>query len=217
VKLRIGTPRRLLVIAPHPDDETIGAHALMTRMRWRGVAVRVLVVTDGAASHPSSLRWPRPRLVAERRRESRRVLRQIGVAASAITFLDLPDGRAHTRDDAIRRGLTRAIGHHRSTLIVGPANSDDHLDHRTVADCVAALPRLGIRVLAYPVWPAGVRPAGFRAIFLTTGERLAKRRALRSYRTQAGRVTDDPAGFAMSRAQIAAFTRPQETFLELRR
>ncbi len=72
-------------------------------------------------------------------------------------------------------------------------------------------------MLAYPVWPAGLRPVGARALFLTAQERLAKRRAVRSYRTQVGCITDDPAGFAMTRAQIAAFTRPQEMFVERHR
>lgn len=52
---------------------------------------------------------------------------------------------------------------------------------------------------------------------LTAQERLAKRFAIRGYRTQAGRITDDPAGFAMTRAQIAAFSGPVETFAEYRR
>ncbi|MET0375034.1 MAG: PIG-L family deacetylase, partial [Rhizorhabdus sp.] len=121
MKLRLGTPRRLLVVAPHPDDEAIGAHAMMTRLRRRGVAVRVVIVTDGAASHPSSARWPRRRLVAERRRESRRVLRQIGVAADAVTFLDLPDGRLHTRVADARRGLAREIAGRGATLVMAPS------------------------------------------------------------------------------------------------
>lgn len=215
VRLRVGAPRRLLVIAPHPDDEAIGAYMLMTRLRRRGVAVRVVVVTDGAASHPNSLRWPRRRLVAERRRESRRTLRRIGVAAAAVTFLDLPDGRLNTHTAAARRGLSRALGHVGSALIAAPAASDDHPDHRTVAACVAALRRPNLRRLAYPVWPAGLRPAGARCLFLTAQERLAKRHAVRSYRTQAGRIMDDPAGFAMTRRQISAFTRQQEVFVEV--
>jgi LmbE family N-acetylglucosaminyl deacetylase len=217
VKLRPGTPRRLLVVAPHPDDEAIGAHALMTRLRRRGVTVHVVVVTDGAASHPSSARWPHRRLVAERRRESRRVLRQIGVAANAVTFLDLPDGRLHTRAAAARRGLARAIARRGPTLVVSPSLRDDHKDHRTVAACVEALQRPGLRTLAYPVWPAGLTVAGSAALFLTAQERLAKRRAVRSYRTQTGRITDDPAGFAMTRQQIAAFTSAREVFVERRR
>lgn len=215
VRLRVGAPRRLLVIAPHPDDEAIGAYMLMTRLRRRGVAVRVVVVTDGAASHPNSLRWPRRRLVAERRRESRRTLRRIGVAAAAVTFLDLPDGRLNTHTAAARRGLSHALGHVGSALIAAPAASDDHPDHRTVAACVAALRRPNLRRLAYPVWPAGLRPAGARCLFLTAQERLAKRHAVRSYRTQAGRIMDDPAGFAMTRRQISAFTRQQEVFVEV--
>lgn len=217
VELRVGSPRRLVVIAPHPDDEAIGAYTLMARLRRRGVTVRVVVVSDGAASHPNSRIWPRRRLVAERRRESRRAVRRIGVAAGAVTFLNLPDGRLHTRADPARRGLARALGHGGSALIALPAASDDHPDHRIVAACVAALCRPGLRRLAYPVWPAGRRPAGARCLFLTAQERLAKRHAVRSYRTQAGRITDDPAGFAMTRRQIAAFTRPQEIFVEARR
>lgn len=216
VRLRVGVPRRLLVIAPHPDDEAIGAYALMSRLRRRGVSVRVVVVTDGAASHPNSPRWPRRRLVTERRRESRRVLRGIGVAAAAVTFLDLPDGRLHARIVVARRGLARALGHVGPALIAAPAANDDHPDHRTVAACVAALRRPHLRLLAYPVWPAGLRLAGARCLFLTTQERLAKRHAVRSYRTQAGRIMDDPSGFAMTRRQIAAFTRQQEMFVEVR-
>ncbi|MFK3891291.1 PIG-L deacetylase family protein [Sphingomonas sp. NPDC079357] len=210
-------PRRLLVVAPHPDDETIGAHTLMARMRRRGVAVRVVVVTDGAASHPYSVRWPRRRLVAERRRESRRVLRQIGVTASAVTFLDLPDGRLVTQAATARRGLARAVAGRGAALVVAPSHSDDHPDHRVVAACVAMLRQPGLRTLSYPVWPAGQKIAGARHLFLTTQERLAKRRALLTYRTQTGRIADDPQGFAMTRRQIAAFTSAQETFAERRR
>ncbi|MBI0476683.1 PIG-L family deacetylase [Sphingomonas sp. MA1305] len=215
--LRAGTPRRLLVVAPHPDDEAIGAYAMMTRLRRRGVAVQVVVVTDGAASHPSSVRWPHRKLVAERRRECRRVLRRIGVTAAAVTFLDLPDGQLHLCAAAARRGLARAMGNHGPTLLVSPAHDDDHADHRTVAACVEALRRPGVRTLAYPVWPAGCAVTGAGALFLTGQERLAKRYALRSYRTQTGRITDDPNGFTMTRAQIAAFTGPREVFVERRR
>lgn len=217
MRLRVGSPKRLLVVAPHPDDEVIGAYTLIRRLRRRGVAVRVVVVTDGAASHPSSLRWPRGRLVAERRRESRRALHRIGVAAGAVTFLGLPDGSLHTRAAAARRGLSRAIGHVPTTLIAVPFEGDDHPDHRTVAACVAALRRPGLRKIAYPVWPAGQRPNGARILSLTAQERFAKRHAVRGYRTQTGRITDDPHGFAMTRQQIAAFTRPREMFVELHR
>ena len=218
MSLRTGKPRCLLVIAPHADDETIGAFGLMTRLRRRGVGVRVLVVTDGHASHPSSRTWPRARLVRERRMETRRAVGRIGIPAGSIAFMGLPDGRLSEVEQAVRHGIARAIRRMpKPVLVVAPATSDDHADHRATAAAVAAARVAGVRYLAYPVWPAGAKLCGVRGLALSAQERLAKRHAIRSYRTQAGRITDDPQGFAMTRAQIAAFSRPVEPFSERHR
>ena len=218
MSLRLGRPRGVLVIAPHPDDETIGAWGLMARLRGRGAAVRVLVVTDGAASHPGSARWPRARLVRERRRETRRAMRAIGIGAGDVAFLGLPDGASADAAARARRGIGRAAARaSRPLLLVTPVADDDHADHRTAAAAVAATRGAGIRRLAYRVWPAGTHPCAARALTLTAQQRLAKTRAIRGYRTQTGAITDDPAGFALSRAQIAAFSRAAEMFVEVRR
>ncbi|KQM62644.1 hypothetical protein ASE65_17855 [Sphingomonas sp. Leaf16] len=79
---------------------------------------------------------------------------------------------------------------------------------------VAAADRSGVRRLAYPVWPAGVRLHRHFAMPLSGQERLAKCSAIKRYKTQAGRITDDPDGFAMTRAQIAAFSGPYEIFVD---
>ena len=216
--LRFGAARCLVVVAPHADDETIGAYGLMRRARAYGMAVRVVVVTDGSASHPGSLAWPRTRLVRERQRETRRAMRRIGITAGHVTFLGLPDGNLDRIASVVRRRVAKALRRARRPLIVAaPAVTDDHPDHRIVAAAVAGAGAVRGRRLAYPVWPAGTRWQGAHRLTLTGQERLAKRYAIRSYRTQAGRITDDPAGFAMTRAQIAAFSRPAETFVEGRR
>ena len=209
----------MLVVAPHADDETIGAYVLMMRLRRRGVAIRVLVVTDGHASHPASVRWPRRRLVRERQRETRRAVGRIGVPVGCIRFLDLPDGGLGTVSSVATRLIARAMAAApRPLLVVAPAVGDDHPDHRVVAAAVAAGRTPGMRRLSYPVWPAGgALRGGARSLYLTTQERLAKRHAIRSYATQVGRIVDDPSGFAMTRRQIAAFSRPTETFLDHRR
>lgn len=218
MKLRAGAPRCLLVVAPHPDDETIGAHGLMARLGPRGTMLRVLVVTDGRASHPGSRAWPRARLVRERQRETRRAVRRLGVAAGGIRFLGLPDGSLAACADAARRLVAAAVrAAPKPLLVLSPSPTDDHPDHRAAAAAVAAARMAGVRRLAYPVWPAGRRLRSVRSLPLTAQERLAKRRAIRGYRTQTGRITDDPAGFAMTPAQIAAFSRPAETFVELPR
>ncbi|MDJ0275915.1 PIG-L family deacetylase [Sphingomonas sp. 2R-10] len=207
--------RSLLVVAPHPDDETIGAHALMARLRRRGVAVQVVIVSDGAGSHRNSPRWPVQRLVHERQRESRRVLRRIGIGAGEVRFLGLPDGELLAHGPLVRRAIGRQIRRlARPAMVLTPSLQDDHPDHRVVAAAVRR--QGGVRRLTYPVWPAGQRLPGARPIRLSGQERLMKCRAIRNYHTQTGRITDDPSGFAMTARQIAAFSRPQEVFAEAR-
>ncbi len=211
MRAQVGRPRALLVVAPHPDDEAIAAHALIARLARRGTRVAILVVSDGAASHPGSRAWPRARLVRERRRETRLAMRRIGVAAGAIAFLDLPDGRLVDHEAGVSRGIRRAVRALPTPLLaLAPSPGDAHPDHRVVAAAVRSGP--GVRWWRYPIWPAGQRLRGARALPLSAQERLAKRHAIRGYRTQAGRITDDPRGFAMTPHQVAAFSRPRELF-----
>ena len=217
MNLRAGVPRCLLVIAPHSDDETIGAHTLMARFRTRAIAIRVLIVTDGHASHRKSRRWPRTRLVRERQRETRRVLRPIGVTARDIDFLGFPDGGLPMVERDVARAIRATLRRlPKPALVVAPTLRDDHPDHRIVAEATAFARMPGVRRLHYLVWPTGVRPARARTLPLTAQERLAKRRALRGYRTQTGLITDDPLGFTMTAGQMRAFTGPTEIFLESR-
>ena len=51
---RASEGRRCLVIAPHPDDETIACGATITRKRAAGTPVTVLVVADGRYAQPGS-------------------------------------------------------------------------------------------------------------------------------------------------------------------
>ena len=215
-RLRIGTPRVALIVAPHADDETIGAFGLIRLLRLRGTRVVVLLVTDGAASHPNSERWPRKRLVAERLRETRRVLRRSRVPASDIVALGLPDGGLSALTGFQRAPIDRAVRRVRHLdLIVAPSDADAHPDHRVVAGSVR---RRDVRHLRYVVWSDRNRLAAGATRTLPLGPAaLAKRSAVLGYRTQMGAITDDPEGFTISRREFAAFTRAAETYREDRR
>ena len=54
--------RALVVLSPHPDDETLGCGALLHDASSQGVSCHVVCVTDGSRSHPNSIQWPAPRL-----------------------------------------------------------------------------------------------------------------------------------------------------------
>jgi LmbE family N-acetylglucosaminyl deacetylase len=209
--LRLGSPRTAMVIAPHPDDEAIGAAKLIRLLRQRGTQVWVVVVSDGSASHPGSRRWPRAKLVDERRRESRRALRRLGVCAGHIRFLGLPDGALSLPEARCTRAVRREIGRRRALdLLVGPAANDHHPDHRAVASAMDAT--RAARRLAYRIWPAGGRTRT-RALRLSSGAAtVSKRSLIRCYRTQCGAISDDPAGFSIARHELDAFAHPLEWF-----
>ncbi len=100
--LDVGTGEHLVVVAPHPDDETLGAGGLIQRVLERGGAVRVVLVTAGdgyveAVVHETGRPRPRPAdyiAYGERRlREARRALRELGGdAIRAEHLLGFPDG-----------------------------------------------------------------------------------------------------------------------------
>jgi LmbE family N-acetylglucosaminyl deacetylase len=100
--LAVNTGERLIVVAPHPDDETLGAGGLIQRVVERGGTIRVVLVTAGdgyveAVVHETGKPRPRPAeyiAYGERRlREARLALRELGGAAiRAEHLLGFPDG-----------------------------------------------------------------------------------------------------------------------------
>jgi len=92
---------RLLVIAPHPDDEVLGAGGLMQRVKATGGAVRVVYLTDGdgypeGVKEEDHVEAPTARdylgYGKQRRREARAALVRLGLADAFQTFLGFPDG-----------------------------------------------------------------------------------------------------------------------------
>lgn len=99
--LEIGAGERLLVIAPHPDDETLGAGGLVQRVLARGGSARVALVTVGdgyleaVAAETGRARPPASDFIAygERRlREARAAVRELGGDRVRLHVLGFPDG-----------------------------------------------------------------------------------------------------------------------------
>jgi LmbE family N-acetylglucosaminyl deacetylase len=99
--LDVTSDTRLLVVAPHPDDEVLGAAGLMQRVREAGGTVHVVYLTDGDG-YPEGTRvedhveTPTPadyRGYGRRRRhEARLALESLRLGRYAYTFLSFPDG-----------------------------------------------------------------------------------------------------------------------------
>ena len=136
----------LVVIAAHPDDETLGAGGLIAAASDRGIPVRVVVITDGAASHadPGGLD-----LTAVRADELRQAIDVLAPSAG-IVHLGYPDGATREHRPEITADLVRLLATTGPrALVVAPWPGDGHRDHRVVGEIVAELVQ---RVVQYPIW-----------------------------------------------------------------
>lgn len=224
---RILAPGGLVVLAPHPDDESLGCGGLLAAAVAAGRAVAVVFVSDGGASHPHSRRYPRPALRRLREEEALAALATLGLPPGAARFLALPDAAVPDAGPAFGAALdaileaARAVG---AGTLLATWGQDPHCDH-AATDAMAAAAALrmpGLRRLAYPVWGHTLPPetpvpgGGPRGARLDIAAQLpAKRRAIAAHRSQTTRlIDDDPEGFVLDDAMLARFDRPFEIFLE---
>lgn len=194
---------RLMVLAPHPDDESLAAGGLIQRALAYRVPVSVVFATDGE-NNP----WPQRVLErrlwigahqrrawgSRRRGEADAALRVLGAQAVAVHRLGWPDGGVTWKlldDTASMLETFRAlIEAERPTVLVLPDLVDRHPDHSAMHV---------LAELAFQRLPGALRPAclGYllhgrsrpgvprRAVFTLTGaERARKRQAIEAHASQ---------------------------------
>lgn len=219
----------VLVIAPHPDDETIGCGGVMASLCAQGRKVNVIIVTDGSSSTKSSVITPEE-LAAIRRQESLNALKVLGLSQENVYFLSYPDNQIANNMLAISQSIGAHIAQISPDVIFIPHDFDEHPDHRAVANIVEGLQyREGLkaRVLQYPVWyktlswPYGilrclVTPAIYhRCKFLRLGSLLEKKEeALLQYRSQFENLTGEVNWRFFSIASRKRFGDTMELFFE---
>ncbi|WP_375485575.1 PIG-L deacetylase family protein [uncultured Jatrophihabitans sp.] len=145
-----GPGEHVLVLAAHPDDETLGAGGLLARCAQDDVPVTVVVASDGEASHPSS-RTASPAQLARRRRDEVRAAVSVLAPGCEVRFLGLPDGALTEHRDTLIEQVEQLVG--AATLIVSPWAGDRHPDHEACARAAAAIARRrGLPLWQYPIW-----------------------------------------------------------------
>jgi len=174
----------VLVVAPHPDDETIGVGATIAGLVRRAARVRVLFLTDGEASHAAIGGLGERRAV-----EATEALRCLGVPTTQVERLGWADGRLAGDIDGLAAAIAARVT--RGDVVLSTWPGDGHPDH-WAAGLAAQHAAAGCGVAAwwYPVWAWHHEPRD--GALLQRAERVpaapadlvAKRKALTAYRSQ---------------------------------
>jgi LmbE family N-acetylglucosaminyl deacetylase len=126
--------RRILIVAPHMDDEVLGCGGLML-MHEDKTNIHCVYATDGARSPTPLLPWTdsiNPDIKALRRQEARDVMSNIGVPRENVVFLDFPDGKLSRCNRALKFRLIDEISRIEPAVVLAPFRYDLHADHVAV-------------------------------------------------------------------------------------
>ncbi len=224
MNLPLLTPRsRVMLFAPHPDDESLAAGVFLQRAIAAGAAVRVVYATDGERNcwpqrllegkvrlrESDRLRWGR-----RRQAEAMAALRTLGVEPASVEFLSLPDQGVTDLllegcSETLRR-LADIILFWGPTHLLMPSAADTHPDHSGLAVLLGIAlddylpPQHGMTRLQYLVHGASesfAREAD--ELFASPLETKIKQRAIACHVTQV----------ALSRRRFLAYAKRPERFI----
>jgi LmbE family N-acetylglucosaminyl deacetylase/SAM-dependent methyltransferase len=185
---------RFVVLAAHPDDETLGAGGLLALLHSLGADVEVLLCTAGEGSHPGSATMTPEQLGAARIDEFAAAMDVLGLAGR-WRFLGLPDGGLTEGkleiSARLREAIKRRPGNPQQLVIVAPYRADGHTDHDAVGAAAAHVAREGgYALLEYPVWywlwasPEDSTWQSWARLHLSIEQQAAKTAAMEAHSSQ---------------------------------
>ena len=196
---------RVMVIAPHPDDDAIGPGGSIIQHARRGDAVHIVYVTSG--EHGSQVIEP-SELARIREGEGAACARLLG--AQQTTFLRQPDGNVTYSIELVNE-FVRLIRSNQPDVLYLPHPADGHKDHQAATAVVVeaagraqgnSFPELGSTgwvidtILGYEVWTTLARIQYVNDISDVIEDKLA---ALREHKTQLANVDYDDAVRGLNR------------------
>jgi LmbE family N-acetylglucosaminyl deacetylase len=209
--------RRLVVIAPHPDDEILGCAGILAGMQGREAEVLMIAVTDGEGSHPGSLQWTPERLRQARPVESAEALQRLGLDTQALHWqrLGAPDSGVPDEEIRLRTWLSSLL--QPGDRVVTTWRHDGHCDHEATGRATAdAVRQQRACLIEVPVWawhwaqPQDPRIPWARArkLLLDPATLERKRQAISAHVSQVN--ADGPVAAVLSDEVIERLSQPFE-------
>ncbi|HSB98054.1 MAG TPA: PIG-L family deacetylase, partial [Spongiibacteraceae bacterium] len=183
--------RRIVVIAPHPDDEVLGCGGILAAAAERNNPVALIAVTDGEACYPASPNCTAQQLAAIRRAESMEGLRRLGLLPTEIKRLGVPDGEIEKHAGLLAQRLQHLL--RPDDVVITTWRFDGHSDHDTVGQIAAEVADArAATLLEMPIWAWHTPPrmrerlldVKVQHLALTTRWDVRKKYALAAYASQ---------------------------------
>lgn len=199
---------RIVIIAPHPDDEVLGTGRLILAAKRRALDPAFILLTDGGASHPNSYAWPTRQLGQLRKQELRRALGRLGLKQPAIRYMGWRDGCLADDGKALAlRAMLRSLN---ASLVLVTSPADHHPDHKAAFRLAeAACANGNVPLWTYAVWSrasASTRRSIGR-------DRAQQYWAIKAHRSQTSNyIKDDPTGFSFPPALLTKILQTAEQF-----
>jgi LmbE family N-acetylglucosaminyl deacetylase len=196
--------KKVLVLAPHPDDDSFGCGGSIRKMATNGSEVTVAYFCDGSGGIPEVTSvnqiFRNKELAETRKKEAKATVGILGI--SEQVFFGYKDGEL-SKGKAVIKAVSDLIKRVKPDIIFVPSFIDNHPDHRAVNDILINFLDKNVahfEIWAYEVWT----PIYANRIVLINDEKEAKEQSMLAHQSQLDARGYDKAilGLNQYRAQI---------------
>lgn len=188
--------KRVLVLAPHPDDETLGCGGTICNLREKGIEVAVLLITDGSGGGRSE------GMSGIRLQEFKKAVQIL--CCNSNFCMGFQDGSLESSKDALRDALSQFICNYNPDVIFSPYIFDVNMDHFVtsliLSDCIET--HQNVIIAMYEIWTPILYPNCYLNISQVFDKKLA---ASRCYESQEKyyKIIDKAISLNMLRARLS--------------
>lgn len=223
--------QRCLVMIPHPDDESLGCAGLICKLRDQGTEFKLILTTDGSASHPNSIQYPPEKLTAIRTAELIKVIHLLELKDDVLECYNSIDSAMPARSEAgfeaLASRLVADLNSFKPDLILVPYELDPHRDHRATWQLLMAGLERAMQqrplIWEYPIWLYKNAKDGdlpklkqneLRSIDVSQYNEI-KKECINAHLSQTtSLINDDPTGFVLLPEMISNFTNGTEYYMQ---
>lgn len=210
---------KIIVFAPHPDDETLACGGTIVKKIHEGYEVYVVVMTDGRHSHDLvlGLKEPSPEAIAKIRvREVSEATAILGVQSDNLILLGFEDSKLSQYVAKAKERTIQILNEIRPVEVFVTCREDESEDHRAacqiVKDSIKEV-NLPTRLYEYPVWGGKVSWPGLKVLVMNVSKELGtKKEALSKYKSQISKCFPKQKEAVLSEDFVKSFCSDSETF-----